>query len=290
MSFRHTFEAGYLDVCLFKERPGKLLTFTAKDGDVYETDHYQRVINVGGASSGNSIYRTVPDVAVHPDEVDVSFRAPEIGESVSAKLMRRPDPIRDLNRKLDAMSTRIIHLEADVEFERKRSSAILAMLLTAGFSDNKVSTQLTWILDLMGGANLSELKIDVSQCISWESDVFERLIRAGYDLRNVRYAFDQILNLIDMNWTAPWYEKFERVMTRIITLANANLDLERNEHVNWGSILAMFNERNRDAQMHLIAPSAIASGAYTLWHQLADKLRVAIQVQIARGAGIHVLH
>jgi hypothetical protein len=205
--------------------------------------------------------------------------------------------IKELERKLDAMSTRIVHLEASARCECERSSAILAMLLAAGFSDNKVSTQMTRILDLLDAsltrpladANLSELKIDVSQCISWESDVFERLIRAGYDLRNVRYAFDQIENLIDMNWTAPWCEKFERVMTRIITLANANLDLERNEHVNWGSILAMFNERNKNARMYLSGPGAITSDVYTRWHQLADKLREAIQIQIARSVGIHVL-
>lgn len=48
-------------------------------------------------------------------------------------------------------------------------------------------------------ARLSDLNVNASTYITWESDVFEQLIMHGYDLRKCRNVENEINNIIDMN-------------------------------------------------------------------------------------------
>lgn len=272
---RHVFQDGVLEICLFKAQARPTLTFTMTNGDVYETNEYSRVVNINGSGMLKTIFHNRPTIAIHDAVVDIYFT--ENGENVSAKLPKRVDLIRDLNKKLDAMSARIVTLEAESKLEHLRSLSIITILLSAGFEQNDIINQIPLLLALTRGTNLSDLTINASASVAWESDVFEQLIAHGYDPRKCHGVEQEIIDIIDMNWLYAWYPKHQLMFARIITLASIDWSNTSEKNINWKRIVAEFEIRNgcgpRDSDN-------ITSMEATRWKESADKLRAAIQAQI----------
>jgi hypothetical protein len=211
------------------------------------------------------------DQDVDMDSVTMRVAEFKVAESIDDRIILLEQKVMNLTEEIarrDREHVLIIHKVAD-------------NIISASFKKEYDTSPIESLLDLFPGRDLSHLKMDAASTIVTESNLFERLVEQKYDLRNMTCIKSKIIELIELNHLAPWYEKCEIMLMRVIALARANWPDARKKYLKWDKILAKFVEwEDVDGDMINDTLEEIPSERSTRWRQLVAEMKVAITSQL----------